>query len=387
MLLRIGLSIMAVLVTGFTVGMSVPKSSYGIITLISPLASSTVYHTVNDTQTSLSSLSEKISKPTQKSTNILLLGLDGRHGDKNPRCDAIHILSIDPTTQTVLITSIPRATPVTLSTDVQSGYIANYCHNHGVAQTIPLIEKIAGVGIDNVVELGFSQALGVLRTLKVYETPTLQFLRNRAYGRGDYQRSRNQAVFLKDALINYMEQFVNLPKPVKYIAFKTIETSLTFDEADGLLQYLVQMDLSNHPERISLVTKPPPPSGVKEIHVDQTKYAADANWKDDKEFQTYQLQLEQYINNRITQASVLISNGNTNSAAKLITTVLQQQIWLQVDDPTKRNNLHFEILRLYVLSSPNQGVHSSLILDFITEMETLEETKLKEKATDLLNQL
>src|SRR3989304_4267090 len=45
--------------------------------------------------------------------------------------------------------------------------------------------------------------LGLLRKMKLPTTPTLKYLRNRKYGIGDYQRSHNQAIFLKDMLIEH----------------------------------------------------------------------------------------------------------------------------------------------------------------------------------------
>ncbi len=49
-----------------------------------------------------------------------------------------------------------------------------------------------------------------------------------------------------------------------------------------------------------------------------------------------------------------------------------------------RNQFHFDLLRLYVLSLDDKNEASLLLSDFIEEMEIVKETELGNKAEELL---
>jgi len=52
-----------------------------------------------------------------------------------------------------------------------------------------------------------------------------------------------------------------------------------------------------------------------------------------------------------------------------------------------RNQFHFDLLRLYVLSLDDKNEASLLLSDFIVEMELVKDTELKYKAEELLASL
>ena len=101
----------------FLLGLIIPLTFYSQIyaasqksfSLISPIPLSNKL-TDNSTINNESSLSNNtlLNKPV----SILLLGVDGRKSDKNPRCDAIHTIKYDPNVGKITIYSIPRGTPV-----------------------------------------------------------------------------------------------------------------------------------------------------------------------------------------------------------------------------------------------------------------------------------
>lgn len=319
----------------------------------------------------------------QTPISILLLGLDGRKGQLGPRCDAIHILTLDPILQKLRITSIPRGTSLRYSGLDQDTIIANACHIYGVDFATSRIEKIAGVKIDYTVKVGFSQTMGVLRTLGLPTIPTLQFLRNRHLPLGDNQRSRNQAQFLKDQTIAHLDFFSRLPNPIKYIVYKMLDTDLDFELANALLLSLQAFNIQRDPTRIELVMKPVYLSRLKEQHAG-ADVLGDTTWENETEFQTYQSDLSTYIENLIIRAQFRMQTDLT-SAHELVKTPFNQKIWLQIQEAYNRTQYEYDLLRIYVLTAPDREKETGKILDFMTEMEAMGNTPLKEKGGQLLS--
>lgn len=328
----------------------------------------------------------------QKPVDILLLGFDGRKGDKNPRCDAIHMLNFNPNTNKITITNVPRGTKVTLPTqavlsDGGKNYLSNACHIIGVEKTVKIIETIVGNKSDYVVKVGFSQTLGLLRSLGLPTTPTLQFLRSRQYGIGDYQRSKNQANFLKDMISKHTEDVSKMPQIAQYLAFNMVDTDMPFEIAAALIQKMVQSGIYKDPDNIILVTKPSNSPKTKTLHFDEEKYEGGENWQNDEEFYKYQENLATYLTDLIKRADSQITNFRSQAAYQLIKTPFSQKIWLQVENEKQRNQFHFEMLRIYAFASSDKKNASSLVLDFTSEMEEMGQNELMKKARQLLNSL
>lgn len=324
-----------------------------------------------------------ISKPI----SILLLGVDGRKGDKNPRCDAIHTLKFDPEIGKITIYSVPRGTSVYLS-DVtkESAYISNACHYLGIEKASNLIVKLTGVKPDFTVKVGFSQTMGILRNLNLPSVPSLQFLRSRKYAMGDYQRNFNQANFLKDAILNYLEKFYQLPNPVKYLAFKTLDTDISFEQAQAILDQIIQSGIYKNSDNILLQTKPAYPYKRKEIHLTSSLQSG-VNWQLDSEFMDYQNNVKGYLDNLFKRSENYLTNNQLKNVYSVISTPFTQKLWLQLEDETDRNQYHLDLLYLYALSSPDKQSAASLLLDFITEMESTDKPDLKEQAQQILSGL
>jgi anionic cell wall polymer biosynthesis LytR-Cps2A-Psr (LCP) family protein len=323
----------------------------------------------------------------QKPINVLLLGFDGRRGDKNPRCDAIHLINIDIPAGKIRINSIPRGTAVAIpNTSAAAAYLSNSCHIMGIDFAEKEIEKITNLHPDYLVKVGFSQTLGILRTVGLPTTPTLQFLRNRRYGVGDNQRSRNQGLFIKDMLLAHLEEYSKLPKPIKYLVYKMTDTDIDFETADNIISQIIGKEILKNPENIELKTYLPQKVKVRDIDyaVDET---STNQWQTDTEFQQYQSDLSVYLDNLIERGDNFLSSSRKENAYQIIKTPFAQKLWLQIEDDNKRNQFYYDLLRLFVFTSPDKSTVNSLVLDFITEMETNEQTALKEKGDKLLNTL
>lgn len=321
---------------------------------------------------------------------ILILGLDARRGDYRPRCDAIHLITFSPEQEKIIITSVPRGIYVDLpNIATASAYLGNSCHIKGIDFAVAEIEKITQLQPDYLIKINFSQTLGILRFLGLPTTPTLQFLRDRrSYYYGDLQRSHNQALFIKEMLLNHLNQVASLPQPAKYLLFKIVKTeSLDFETANSILNWIVKNNFSQKPDRIELITKPTPFNKLKDINFVEGKFSDKNTWQNDQEFQEYQQELKSYLQNLIDQGNKYFTSGDKDSAYQLLNTPFSQQLWLQLEDEKLRNNFHFELLKLYVLSSPESTQSSQLVSDFTQEMEIGEDDELKKKAEELLENL
>ncbi|MCL4397957.1 hypothetical protein M1403_02930 [Patescibacteria group bacterium] len=298
-----------------------------------------------------------------KDTSILLLGLDSRKGDKSARCDAIHTVSFLPSQGKIIITSVPRGT---ISKD--GNIIANVCSIYGFDTAKKEIEKITGIPADYTVKTGFSQTMGAFRLLGLPPSPTLQFLRDRHdYAIGDNQRSFNQANFLKDMLVQHLDQINALPEPIKYLGFKTIDTDISYNDAKKLLAEIIASGIYKDPANIEVVVKPADNLVRQDIHL-SAQTATDWSFSQDPEYQAYQKEMVDYLEN-ITKTA--------NKTA--VITALAQKSWLQVDDPGLRNQLHFDLLK--IVPTPDT------LKDFILEMSQAGQPSLQQQAEEILASL
>lgn len=314
--------------------------------------------------------------------NILLLGLDSRKGDKSARCDAIHMFSFKPDENKIIITSVPRGTMVTADQ-----YISNYCSIYGFAVAQKEIERITGVKADYVVKVGFSQVDGLLRLVNLPPSPTLQFLRDRKdYLIGDNQRSYNQATFLKDAIVSYTDWGSKLPEPMQYLAYKIVDTDIPYDKAQEFFKMFLASGVYKDPNNIEIVVKPGDGFVRQDIHV-TSKVSTDSAYLSDPEFINYQNDVTSYLGDVISRANYLIDKRQYAAANTLVTTPLNQRLWLQIENESDRNQLHFNLIETFVYSSTDHEKSKALLNDFILEMDQAGKTTLKTQAEDLLKLL
>jgi len=138
--------------------------------------------------------------------NIALIGVDARLNERVKHADANHIISIIPDSGIVEITSIPRDTKADAGFPVDSklNILTLVRAKRGLNAYLKEAAKIAELEkIDYYVEVGFSQAMGILEMLG-YSDPSsqLQVLRSRtALGNGDFQRSYSQGQFVRQMLL------------------------------------------------------------------------------------------------------------------------------------------------------------------------------------------
>lgn len=322
--------------------------------------------------------------------NVLLLGLDARKDEANPRCDAIHMFTLDLEDWDVTITSVPRGTysyiPPGTYEEAQY-YLANACAFAGLEYGIEQIEKVVGFEADHVVTVGFSQALGIFRKFDLPENDTLRWLRHRqSYQIGDPQRSRNQAVFMKDMILQHAGRFRSgLTLPFQYILYSMVDTDMDFSTGRALLKGFLEAEIDERPDDISLRMKPYHP--VADYHLDVNNIHEQLQKLEDfirpyvteetlsrRTLEDVQDELEGYLVSRLTIYGT-------------VEDVVDQQLWRQIEDSEMREALHFEFIKRYIAEPGMDDEQATqLVNDYIFEKESTGEDEYAEKGRALLEE-
>lgn len=305
--------------------------------------------------------------------NILTLGIDSRKEGSEQHCDAIHLVTLDIVRWTIKITSVPRGTYSSLppggeylETDY---YLANACAFGGLDYGIAQIQKVTGVKPDYIATVGFSQALGIFRTIGLPTTETLQWLRHRqSYAIGDPQRSQNQATFMKDTALHILSDN-GISTPLLYILYTFVDTDLSFEQVHALYLAYLSSDIGAHPERITFDMKPFYETEI--YHFDSLNAeeqissilatlegrlsSEDLSYKTLDEIQDT---LEEYLYDTL---------GNKEAIAH----VYGEQLWRQVEDEAVREELHYRFLERYIreIKDTDRETAVQAVTDYILEMQ------------------
>lgn len=235
-----------------------------------------IYQTTFETEDTNSA--NAVSDITQHPFNVLITGSDSRVGiDENARSDVNMVITVNPTTNTVLLTSIPRDYYVTTVCDAadgcQNGAMDKITHTGmtGVNTTKRTVENLLGIEINYTVKVGFETVTEIVDALggidvtveSGYAVPellhgngrgvtegvnhldgelALAYARERyAYTEGDRQRTKNQQQVVmgiidkmtsSSVLANYSDLMEALGN--------TFQTTMSASEIQALIQY--QMD-------------------------------------------------------------------------------------------------------------------------------------------------
>jgi anionic cell wall polymer biosynthesis LytR-Cps2A-Psr (LCP) family protein len=183
--------------------------------------------------------------------NILLLGIDSRLNVRNARADAIHLFTINPDSAIVEIMSIPRDTYCDLGyPDTTTFNIIANARALGYQGFMKRVGELTNrSNVKYYIEVGFSQAMGVLEILG-YKDPvsTLKFLRTRkSLPAGDVQRSHNQATFLRQNLMSKFSLLTGATGDLILTAgLNFVTTNLTKEYCLGLIYALQQRAFPNN---------------------------------------------------------------------------------------------------------------------------------------------
>ncbi len=303
---------------------------------------------------------------------VLLVGLDKRIGQAKGHCDVIQMLTLDKNKGTVHITALPRGTyaplPPGIAATSTDYYVSNSCGLVSLEYGVVQIEKILGQKADFLVVVGFSETLGILRSLDLPTTETLQWLRQRqGYAIGEPQRAHNHSTFLKSLLTKYIpKEKSQLDIPLKYMMYKSIQTDLSFEQALALEDAIRSMELDTKPEKVTLSMRP-------------------AYLVSDIVYDPQHIVLRPGVDTlEGIQKKLFDSIDAQKEKKEFIVWAFENDLWLQVEDAHKREALHFEFLEKYIQTLQTKEKRQEVLADYILEMEHREQGEWIEKGKSLL---
>jgi LCP family protein required for cell wall assembly len=208
----------------------------------------------------------KQQKPSKEleSFHILLLGVDSRDGDRG-RSDTIIVATVNPHTEQILLTSLPRDTYAKIP-GYGSTKINHAMAHGGVSLVKDTVEQFLDIEIDHYMTIdfkGFQKAIDVLGRVTInvekdmrYRDPTdgtninikkglqeldgknsLDYVRFRTDSEADYGRMRRQQEFIR-AVVEEMTQFSNVTRVIPFIEAVSdgIETDVHRTQVEALVK-------------------------------------------------------------------------------------------------------------------------------------------------------
>lgn len=235
-----------------------------------------IYQTTFETEDT--NVANSVSDITEHPFNVLITGSDSRVGiEENARSDVNMVVTVNPTTNTILLTSIPRDFYVTTVCDAadgcQNGAMDKITHTGmtGINTTKRTVENLLGIEINYTVKVGFdtvTELVDALGGVDVYVEPgyalngflgdknmsvtegwnhlngkqALVYSRERyAYTEGDRQRTKNQ----QQVVMGIIDKMTSSSVLANYADLMdalgdTFQTTMSASEIQALIQY--QMD-------------------------------------------------------------------------------------------------------------------------------------------------
>lgn len=235
-----------------------------------------IYQTTFETEDT--NTANSVNDITEHPFNILITGSDSRVGiEENARSDVNMVVTVNPITNTILLTSIPRDYYVTTVCDAtdgcQNGAMDKITHTGmtGINTTKRTAENLLGIEINYTVKVGFdtvTELVDALGGVDVYVEPgyalngflgdknmsvtegwnhlngkqALVYSRERyAYTEGDRQRTKNQ----QQVVMGIIDKMTSSSVLANYADLMdalgdTFQTTMSVSEIQALIQY--QMD-------------------------------------------------------------------------------------------------------------------------------------------------
>ena len=305
--------------------------------------------------------------------SIALLGLDSRRNSRfPPRADAIHVLDLRPRQGTATIYAFPRETQYV---PVPGGKSEPIAHAYAYGGRRFLLDKLSlllrprlgpAFRIEHWAEVGFSRTMGILRLLGLKARPTLAWLRRRkGFVAGDWQRSYNQAMFIKGQAVRQIDRTGGLTGRVFLaVAHRLVRTSLSRGRLGDLLRAYRESDLRHHPERVEVVlmsdrfgsqlkkTRFDPLGSVKEIE----RFIESLP----KEVRTRSVPMARFVR-RFLAESKAYAVRDPKGFLSLAGRMYDQKVWQQVEETGQRVRLHQEYADAMAGANTRLGRHARAV--------------------------
>ncbi|MCS7177416.1 MAG: hypothetical protein NZ960_07390 [Candidatus Kapabacteria bacterium] len=280
---------------------------------------------------------------------IALIGVDSRINDPTAHADANHVLFLDLETGRITIVAIPRDTPADAGFPDTSQYnkLANVRAHRGRRAHLATLASLLGLPrIHYYAELGFSQALGILRLLQ-FANPSdvLRVLRARTGVWGDdYHRVYVQAHFLRQQLLRWFPT-LNTPWGLALLrgALGLVETDLTVGVITRLADSLRARGFPQDSAAVSIVVYRTPlrrapaydltDSSTVATLVDQLRRY---HRRSTATSESHAHQVRNHLLAALDRAERAIASGHYRKAVQLLSPLVQRRAWWQLDESQER---------------------------------------------------
>ncbi|MFZ1730357.1 MAG: LCP family protein [Bacteroidota bacterium] len=274
--------------------------------------------------------------------NVLVIGIDSRLSARSARGDALHLVTINPDSAVVEIMSIPRDTYVDLGyPDTTSFNIIANAKLPGNGNLMRKVSELSKRGpVNYYIEVGFSQAMGILEILGYREpVKTLQFLRTRrTLPGGDIQRAHNQALFMRQNLI---DKFPLLTGGTGDLIISSglnfLTTNLTRDFCLGLIFNLEKKGFPNHrPDAVRLRLLSGNNIRLKQMVADSSTVNAtlDRVLRQHGDGDDPNINVTSYL--RKVNLRAMKDSARPGQIVYRLRRLHEQHAWLQIQDPNTR---------------------------------------------------
>ena len=296
--------------------------------------------------------------PSKEKIDILILGLDGRRGQKNRRSDAIHCMTLYAYEGKINITSIPRGT---MSEKIMEGedIIANSFSIGGKELTIECVEEYLELRVDYYIIVGFSEAEAIFEKLGYDGEKTLQVLRSRkAYGIGDPQRSHNQAFFIASEIMRnfpYFKEYPTVGRALIFVLHEIVETNMPFELMvqlsdiyieTGIREINLFMKPKSHMDQVKdIVITPDTVNAILKEQKERLKLHDEAMENIEETIEKDAPPMSQYLAGVINYNRQFLGKDDRKIISKNLIK-FEQHLWYQVNSDTLSEKLHFEFVEL-----------------------------------------
>lgn len=306
--------------------------------------------------------------------SISICGVDSRVGTHTKHADANHLVNIWLDSAVIEIVSIPRGTYSDVGYHDTSGlnYLANYRAARGRDPYLKEIERISGTqGINNYVEFGFSQAIGLLELLgyKQSAVQTLRVLRSRkGFSTGDYQRSYNQGQFIRQMILKNFNRLDGLfGELVLRGAVILVESNLTYADLNKIMLKLRAKGFPRSANDVFVRLAPKFTSRLSNFNFSDERlldslYKSIAKKTYDSSETDKNLYDSKSISNRISKrlfAAIKSAESDTARRPAAVVSrlkgIFEQRAWFQVADSAQRDSIRKNICKLLEKSYTKLG--------------------------------
>lgn len=342
--------------------------------------------------------SSSASQMFGRSVTIALTGVDSRLGETQRHADANHILRIWLDKGEIEIFSIPRGTPVDAGFSSKSlNYLANLRSNKGRDTYLKKIAEISGVGkIDYWIELGFSQAMGVMELLGFKENAktALRVIRSRkAFRSGDYQRCYNQSQFIRQMILRHFSSSTGVMGNLALrAALNTVETNLKYDVAKAIIAEIESKGFPKSDKSVEIKVRPAYRPEIQHIDLSdvaavdmmnrklETKLTKDGWIGKGRKPAFVASAYENKLEAMVLRAEKSVDR-NPMVAINALKRIYEQRSWIQVNDRFDREVYMQRICMTLIKAYENAGfmIDADAVRYFYDEQKAIRSQEVSEK--------